>query len=129
MRNVENDILLGEWATENESGIHVLYGSIIRFETGGKGTMYNWGGGNDENDPIDPKYEYETFIEWERVSDTTIRIRKSGDPEWTILDYVITDCRGAYGLYDKLISTGNHATGGSIEEWFWNIPEALYRHK
>ena len=122
------DNLLGLWHTNNDSGIHILYGSVISFEKNGKGKMNSWGGSDDADDTEDPKYDYEYFIEWTRVNNDTIRIRNVDAPEWTTLKYEITTPLGSYGVhYDKIISIVNHTTDEYIKEWFWDIPEALYR--
>lgn len=125
---MEEDELVGEWYTDNSGGIHILYGSAIRFDNKGKGIMNSWGGGDDPNDIEDPKYEYEFLIEWVRVDKASIKIRKEKDLEWIFLNYEMSTIIGAYNTkYDKIISIGNNSTNEFIKEWFWDIPEALYR--
>jgi hypothetical protein len=123
-----SDKLLGLWHTNNENGIHVLYGSAISFEKDGKGTMNSWGGGDDPDDPVDSKYDYEFAIEWIRIDDETIKIRKAESLDWTTLRLEISTYVGNYGVYyDKIVSLENHQANEYINEWFWDIPEALYR--
>ena len=128
MTESKEDELVGQWYTDNSGGIHLLYGSAIRFDKDGRGVMNIWGGSDDPDDPEDPKYEYEFVIEWTRVNKVSIKIRKEKDLKWTFLNYKISTFFGDYNKrYDKIISIGNNSTDGFIKEWFWDIPEALYR--
>ena len=124
----KQDELIGEWFTDNSGGIHLLYGSAIRFETEGKGLMNIWGGSDDPADPDDPEYQYEFVIEWVRIDDKSIKIRKEGNIGWTFLTYEISLDVGEYSVkYDKIISMNNESEDAIIKDWFWDIPEALYR--
>ena len=126
----KQDELIGQLHTDNSGGIHILYGSAIRFDKEGKGLMNIWGGSDDPDDPGDPKYEYEFLIEWARIDTTSIKIRKKGSPEWTFLNYEISLVMGEYSAkYDKIISTSADSQDAIIKEWFWDIPEALYRKR
>jgi hypothetical protein len=122
------DELIGQWHTDNSGGIHLLYGSAIRFDNNGKGFMNVWGGSGDPDDLEDPKYDYEFEIEWTRVDAVTIKIRREYNTEWTFLNYKLSTIIGEYSIqYDKIVSIGNNPTGEIIKEWFWDIPEPLYR--
>ena len=124
------EVLLGRWETNNDGGIHILYGSVIEFEVDGVGTIYGWGGSNDQDNPDDPKYEYKKRIMWSRIDNKTIQIKQIGDEAWTLLEYVISEIQGPYNVqYEKIVSTNFRFDSDLIKEWFWNIPEALYRQK
>lgn len=127
---MQTDELIGQWATDNSGGIHLLYGTTLRFDADGTGVLQSWGSVGDPEDEIDPAYAYEIPIEWQRIGVDAIKIRTVTLEKWTNLNYVMSEELGPYGVkFHKLISVGGHAPNGPIVEWFWDIPEALFREK
>jgi hypothetical protein len=122
------DELIGRWYTYDGGEIHILFGSAIQFDPEGRGFLYDWGTGGGINDKEDPPYDLQIPIEWKRIGENLIVIKKEESQEWTSLTYRIYNEKGPQNvIYKKLISEGNHSPDSYSKEWFWNIPDGLYR--
>ncbi len=122
------DELIGLWYTYDGGGVHILFGSAIRFDANGKGFLYHWGTGGGINDKEDPPYDLQIPIDWKRIGENSIAIKEEALMEWTSLTYRIYNEKGLHNVvYKKLISKDNHSPDSYFKEWFWNIPDGLYR--
>ncbi len=122
------DELIGRWTTYDGGGVHNLFGSAIRFDADGKGFLNHWGTGGGINDKEDPPYDLQIPIESKRIGENVIGIKEEEAQEWTSLTYRIYNEKGPHNvIHKKLISEGNHSPYSYFKEWFWNIPDGLYR--
>jgi hypothetical protein len=121
------DELIGVWATDNSSGIHIMFGSLVRFDGNGRGVFCSWRSGSDPEDENDPAYDDELPIEWLRIGVNEIQIKLEREAEWTRLVYQISDDASGYSMCKKLISIQEPKPDAFFKEWFWIIPEGLYQ--
>ncbi len=114
------DEILGEWHTEDGSGLSMIMGSWVEFRQNGNGKYERWSNSGEET-----SYYYKGDFTWKRIGEKQIEVIEQIDTEQHIINYKLENINNRIEL-----SNSEKTKIGAVKiEEFWNFAQIMFKLK